>query len=153
MAAVDRKNSLKNRIYARRRKKSFSLLVLFFVALAVNYFLVKEIYDWAYGNMEYVIIISVFLALYARLLIISKGVCQISSSRLIFLLVGVVSSVSVISYIRDLSSGQYRFLVDGKISQEASIFIMALIFFLVFVKYFLYEKKRSNKKSEEEINE
>lgn len=142
MAAVDSKNTLKKRIYKRRKRKTLNLIVIFTITMVVNYFFVNNVYDWADRNMDYSVIISLFFARYSIFLISTGEIVKIENSRLIVLLVGAISALSVISFVRDLFSGQYRLLVEGKLSKEGSIFLIAAIFFFVFIKYLVYEKKR-----------
>lgn len=142
MAAVDSKNTLKKRIYKRRKRKTLNLIVIFTITMAINYFFVNNVYDWADRNMDYAVIISLFFARYSIFLISTGEIVKIENSRLIVLLVGAISALSVISFIRDLFSGQYRLLVEDKLSKEGAIFLIAVIFFFVFLKYLVYEKKR-----------
>ncbi len=124
------------------RKAYIHGFVIFAILMIINFALSSFDILWAKKSYQ-IIIITLFSCIVAffELIIKLNKVARYKINRFPFLLIGTISSITVISYIRDVMNNTITVTKGGKLTDESCIFIIGVMFLFLFFAYVYKEFK------------
>ncbi len=128
--------------------------IILVVFLIVNKLL--EFYGVRWAQRPYQTLIAIILATvigFSEVLVRSENQSEYKKDRFLYLLIGAISSVTIIHYIRNIMNGSKKAIINGVITVETSQFIICLIFMVLFFSYVFRESKNRDKIRKEQEEE
>ena len=124
-------------------KKSYTHgLFVFVILMAFNFLLSSFNFVWAKKSYE-IIIIVLFSCIvsFSEMTIKLNRRARYKKNRFPFLLIGIISSITVISYVRDVINDTITITKNGILTDESCIFIIGGMFLGLFFAYLYKEFK------------
>lgn len=136
--------------------QGISLIV---VLLALNYLLAYFDITWATFPYQTVIVIAFSIIIVYTKSILTRKIRLHKRNRFVFLLIGAISSITIIQGIRDIMSGQLKIIINGVLSVGFCMIIICIMFLAMFMAYVYMEllnreiSLRYHREEKEDIDE
>lgn len=115
---------------------------IFAILIIINFALSSFGFLWAKKSYEIIIItlFSCIVSFFEMTIKLNKR-ARYKRNRFPFLLIGTISSITVISYVRDVINITITITKNGKLTDESCIFIIGVMFLFLFFAYVYKEFK------------
>ena len=109
------------------------------ILLAIDRVLAIFGITWAIFPYQTVIIIVFSVVYVYTKSILTRKMMLYKRNRFTFLLIGAISSITIISGLRDIMSGHLKIIVNGVLSVEFCMIIICVMFLVMFLAYLYIE--------------
>lgn len=124
------------------RKAYLHGAIIFVFFMAINIILNILGIKWAiypYETITAIVFSSVIM--FSEITIRTKKQQKYKKNRFIYIMIGAISMITIISYIRDLMSGSVKVLKSGVLTVESCMALISIIFMILFISYVYKELK------------
>lgn len=117
-------------------------IVLFTILAAIS--IIMEVFGFSWAKRPYEAILILLLSCvvsFSERIIKIRNKSIYKKNRFLFLMIGVISSITVISYVRDIMNNTVKIIKNGLLTEETCIGIIGIMFLCLFFAYLYKEFK------------
>jgi len=117
-------------------------VIIFILFILVNFILDRIGIKWAiYPYQTIIAIIFSSVIIFSEMTIKVNKQQKYKKNRFIYIMMGAISMITIISYARDVISGAVKVVKDGVLTVESCMAIISMMFMILFISYVYKELK------------
>ncbi|MEG0249259.1 MAG: hypothetical protein RR561_02135 [Peptostreptococcus sp.] len=116
--------------------------IIFIIFIASNVILDRLAIKWAiYPYQTIIAIVFSSVIIFSEITIRTKKQQKYKKNRFVYIMMGAISMITIISYARDVMSGAVKVIKGGVLTVESCMAIISMMFMILFISYVYKELK------------